>query len=111
MTDRPSRVWIPYQGPALADIDRNSAQHAVESSEWIADGKAAVVNAIFADRCFVGAGTLLDDRYRTAHGADRLEIAQQDHGIRKIGHVDRRLHVADQSVLGDRHESRRPLAI
>ena len=41
----------------------------------------------------------------------RLEIAQQDHGIRKIGHVDRRLHIADQSVLGDRHEGRRALAI
>ena len=57
------------------------------------------------------AGAFLDDRQRAAYCTERLEIAQQDHGIRKIGHVDRRFHVADQSVLRDRHESRRPLAI
>ena len=57
------------------------------------------------------AGSFLDDRHGAAHRAERLEIAQQDHGIRKIRYVDRRFHVADQSVLGDRHECRRALAV
>src|SRR5689334_2698130 len=105
MTDRRSRAWILQQGLTLADVRRNSAQHSLESDKRPADGKTPVVDAIFANRRFVRTGTFLDDRYRAAHGADRLEIAQQDHGIRKIGHVDRSLHVADQSVLRDRHES------
>ena len=61
------------------------------------------------DSCAPVRFLMIDNARRTR--ADRLEIAQQDHGVRKIRHVDRRLHVADQSMLRDRHEGRRPLAI
>ena len=96
---------------ALADINRNAAQHALKTVQRIADGQAAAVDAIFADRRFMRAGALLDDRHRAPHRAQRLEIAQQDHGIGEIGDIDRRLHVADQSVLRHRHEGRRALPV
>ncbi len=71
----------------------------------------SIADAIFANCRFVHAGALLDDRHRPPHAAQRLEIAQQHHGIGKIGHIDRRLHIADQSMLRHRHECRRALAV
>ena len=71
----------------------------------------ALADAIFADRVFVRAGPLLDHRHRPAHPPERLEIAQQDDRVGEIGDVDRRLHVADQAVLGDGQEGRGALAV
>ena len=57
------------------------------------------------------AGALLDDGHRAPDRAQRLEISQQDHGVGEIGHIDRRLHVADQPMLRHRHERRGPAAV
>ena len=73
--------------------------------------RPAAVDAVFANGRFVDAGALLDDRHRAPHRAERLEIAQQHHGVGEIGDVDRRLHVADQAMLRHRHEGRRTPAV
>ena len=48
----------------------------------------------------------LNHGYCAPHLAGRFKITQQQDGIREIGHIDRRLHIADQSMLGNRQESR-----
>src|SRR5258706_16118274 len=94
-----SRTWLLQQRPALADIDRNAPQYALETVKRLADGEAAIIDAELANSRFMHAGAFLDDRHRAAHRAQRLEIAQQDHGIGEIGDVYRRLYGADQPVL------------
>ncbi len=69
------------------------------------------VDAEFADRIFVSAGTLLKHGNCAPHLPDRLKIAQQKDGIGEIGDVDGRLHIADQSMLGNRKKSRRAQTI
>ncbi|MNN26879.1 hypothetical protein D3C81_1403990 [compost metagenome] len=59
----------------------------------------------------MAAGTFLDDRNGPAHLAQGFEVTQQNDCVGQVGDVDRRLHVADQAVLGDRHEGRGALAI
>ncbi len=70
---------------------RHAAQHALEVRERLADVMPRLSIVIFADRVLVRPGPLLDDRDRAAHPPERLEIAQQDHGVGQIGDVDRRL--------------------
>ena len=69
-----------------------------------------LVDAEFADRVLVRAGALLDDRHRAPHAAERLEIAQHDHGVGEIGDIDRLLHVADHAVLRHGQEGRHAAA-
>ena len=45
------------------------------------------------------------------HLAERLEVAQQDHGVGEVGDVDGGLHVADEPVLGDGQEGRGALPV
>ena len=52
----------------------------------------------------MGAHAFLDDRNGAPNPAHRLEIAQEDDGVGKIGHIDRGLHVADQAMLSHRQE-------
>ena len=57
------------------------------------------------------AGAFLDHRHGAANPSHRLEVAKQDDAVGQISHIDRRLHIADQPVLGDRHEGRRTLPV
>ena len=52
------------------------------------------------------AGPLLDDGDGALDAAQRLKIAQQNDGVGKISHIDRRLHLTDQAMLRHRHEGR-----
>ena len=90
---------------------RHAAKNALETHQRLAQRNPAAVDAIFADRVFVRAGALLDHRYRPPNPPERLEIAQQDHGVGKVGDVDRRFHVADQAVLRDGEEGRCALPV
>ena len=42
---------------------------------------------------------------------ERLEVAQEHHRVGEIGDIHRRLHVADEAVLGDREEGRGALPV
>ena len=48
------------------------------------------------------AAPLLDHRKRLANLARVFEVAEEQHGIGEIAHVDRRLHGADEAVLRQR---------
>jgi hypothetical protein len=69
------------------------------------------VDAVFPYRRFMHTGALLDDGNRALHTAHRLEVAQQDHRVGEVGNVDWGFHVADQAMLGHRHEGRRALTV
>src|SRR6202035_1266463 len=84
---RVSLSLLLQQGLALADIDRNASQYSLEAVKRFADGEAAIIDAVFPNGRFMHSGALLDDRHRAPHAAQRLEIAQQDHGIGEIGDV------------------------
>ena len=48
--------------------------------------------------------SLFDDGHSAPNFAAGLEIAQQNDRVGQIGDIDRRLHVADQPMLGHRQE-------
>ena len=96
---------------ARADEAGHAAQHALEIVQRRADREAVAADPVLADGGFVRAGALLDDRDRAAHLPHRLEVAQQDHRVGEVGHVDRRPHVAHEPVLGHRQEGRGALPV
>ena len=55
----------------------------------------------FANGVLVVAAALLHDRKRPAYRAAEFEVAQHDHRVAQVADVERRIHRADQPVLGE----------
>ena len=83
----------------------------MELVEWIAQRNPAIGYLQLADGVLVMAGSLLDDRDRPPNAPERLELAQEHHRVGEVRDIDRRLHVADETVLRDREEGRGTLTI
>jgi hypothetical protein len=88
----------------FADVNRNSAQNTVKVVKWSAKRQAVLTNPELADRVFMLAGSLLDHRDGAPNSPFSLEKAQQYDRVCEVGNIDRRFHVADEPMLGDRKE-------
>src|SRR5581483_3748408 len=71
-----------------AGIGCGTGQHALELLQHRADANAFTRETVLPDGWFVDAASLLDDRYRFANLAARLEIAQQNDRIAEKTQID-----------------------
>lgn len=76
---------------------RHAAQHTLELLQRRAKLKLGTADPVFADGILVRLRAFIDEQDRAAHLTQRLEVAQQHHGIGQGGDVVRRLHVAHQA--------------
>jgi hypothetical protein len=83
----------------------------MQPGQWLSDTDAPAPDAELSNGVLMWTGALLDDRHRASHLPGGFEIPQDNNGIRKIGDIDRGLHVAHQPVLRDCQEGGRALPV
>src|SRR5665213_646621 len=88
------------EATGVPDILRRSAEDAGELPERRAQADAIGAKLELADGVLVLAAALLHHRQGAPDGARVFEVAQHDHRVAEVAHVQRRIHRADQAVLG-----------
>src|SRR4029079_7787248 len=91
---------------ATVRLGRCPSQDTMITRERFADPEAIASQPEFATCRLVRPAPLLDDRDGPPEFAIALEITQQDHGIREVAGIHRRLHPSsDQAMLGHDQKS------
>src|SRR4051812_27946724 len=85
---RPVIVSVQKLRRATHELGR-AAQHPSETRQGRTDPDSLrKAQAVLADRVFMSAAALLDDRHRLPHLPFGLEVAQQDDGVGQVADVD-----------------------
>src|SRR5579862_2965974 len=88
-------------GNLTARVLRVAGKNPAESGERRPKADARAAEAEFADGVLMVAAALFHDRKGAAYSSGHLEIAQHENGVAQIADVERRIHRADQPVLGE----------
>src|SRR3954471_22317482 len=102
MAGSPSR--LPEHLLIAPGVAWHPGKHALEFVQRGSDLDPALAETQLANRVLMLAVALFHDRNRFPDPAGLLEITQEENGVGEVCEIDRRAHLAQQSVLGDRHD-------